>query len=188
MTMFILVQIFGAIALIFSTIAYFCNNKKNFLLITLLSSCFYATSYLFAGSLIAGINTLISISRTLLIFYYEKNEKVLPMYFVLLYSVVYLGVGTVFLRSAIDIIPLITPIMFMCAIRIRNLRYVRWLSLLPNMLLIAYGLVYKTYTNAILDTFDCVVLTVAIVICEINIKKLKETKSERQVFEKPVKK
>lgn len=72
-----------------------------------------------------------------------------------------------------DIIPMITPILFTLSFLMKNMLLLRYWSLPPNMMLVAYGILKGAYTNAIVDVLDCVVLTIAIIRMHIMINKKK---------------
>ena len=85
MVQFIISQIFGGIALILVCISYFLSKNK-FLFFQIVANLFYGAAFLVSLSLVAGINTIISILRCLLILYYEKQNKDFPIYFNMAYN------------------------------------------------------------------------------------------------------
>lgn len=170
---FIFAQVSGAIALILVAISYFFKNKDKFLLLQIVANIFYGASFIFNNALIFGINSLISIIRVCIIYFFEKNNKEIPVYLPMFFSVVYILVGIIFYENLIDIIGIITPIIFTIAMCKKNMQHVRILMLIPNILLVISALIYKVYTTALLDLIEVIVIIVAILHFYIQSKKIK---------------
>lgn len=162
MVQFIISQIFGGIALILVCISYFLSKNK-FLFFQIVANLFYGAAFLVSLSLVAGINTIISILRCLLILYYEKQNKDFPIYFLVTFCLIYISVGVVFYKNAWDIITMFSPTLFTIAMIMRKMIAVKWFMLFPNLALILYCVFNKFYTSAILDLVEFIVILVAIV-------------------------
>lgn len=171
---FIISQILGGIALILVCISYFCN-KKIFLLIQTLANIFYGAGFIVSLSLVAGINTFVSIIRTTLYFIFEKRNKEIPKYFILIFAIVYITVGIIFFKSPWDIITIISPILFTTAMAFKKMIVVNLLMLLPNLMLLSFCLGNAFYTSAVLDAIEAIIIVVAIL--TYVIKKYKEKKT-----------
>ena len=72
---FIVSQILGGIALILICISYFVKKKSHFLTLQIVADAFYASSYLLLDVFSAGVITLISIVRCVVIYFGEKYKK-----------------------------------------------------------------------------------------------------------------
>ena len=158
---FVLSQIFGGIALILICISYF-TNKKKFLILNIFADIFYGAGFIASFSLVAGINTFISIIRVIIIYFYEKKGKTTPLYYLFIFSFLYITIGVIFYNNYWDIIPLITPILFTIAMTPKELIKVKFLTLIPNILIFIYNVFNGFYTSALLDLLETIVLIVSI--------------------------
>lgn len=160
---FILAQVMGGIALILTIISYFFVDKRNFFVFNIIANVFYALSFIFSSALVAGINTLISIVRIIILYYYEKKQKTSPIYLIFIFIICYLTIGIIFFKDYYDIIVIITPILFTIAMSMKNMQAIRYMSLLPNALLIVYAVVNQVYTSALLDLLELIAIIIAII-------------------------
>lgn len=160
---FILAQIMGGIALVLVLISIFSKEKKYFFVIQVVANIFYALSFIFNGGLVAGINSFISVMRVLILYLFEKKKITPPKYLILVFSACYITVGFIFFARPIDIITMITPIMFTVAMWMKNMQLVRYTMISPNVLLTVYALILQVYTTALLDVIETIFLIVAIV-------------------------
>ena len=162
MVSFILSQIFGGIALVLVCISFF-QNKRCFLILQCASNLFYAGGFFASLSLLAGINTCISIIRTIAIYFYEKNGKTTPYYITLLFFIAYIIVTILFFNGYWDIIPLTTSILITFAMVMKDMLAVNYMLLLPNFLLITYNIFNAFYTSSILNLIGFIVTIIAII-------------------------
>ena len=160
---FILAQIFGLIALVLVCLSYSFNSKKVFLLYQIASNIFYAMSFLTLGVLVGGINTLISITRVTCLFFFERVQKVPPRFIYFIFAFTYLISGIIFFQTTLDIIAIISYEIFNLAMFNKNISKVRFMMILPNLMIAIYNLLSMTYTNAILDFIEITVLIVSII-------------------------
>lgn len=175
---FILAQIMGGIALLITSISIFSKNKKYYFAMQVVVNVFYALSFIFNGGLVAGINSLISVMQVLILFIFEKKKITPPKYLILVFSACYVTVGTIFFARPLDVITMITPIMFAVAMWMKNMQLVRYMLILPNVLLSVYALLLQVYTSAILDAIEASVLVIAIVKFHLQYKNERKYKSD----------
>lgn len=175
---FILAQIMGGIALLITSISIFSKNKKYYFAMQVVVNVFYALSFIFNGGLVAGINSLISVMQVLILFIFEKKKITPPKYLILVFSACYVTVGAIFFARPLDVITMITPIMFAVAMWMKNMQLVRYMLILPNVLLSVYALLLQVYTSAILDAIEASVLVIAIVKFHLQYKNERKYKSD----------
>ena len=155
-------QVMGGIALILIIISYFFVDKRNFFVFNIIANIFYAFSFIFCSVLVAGINTLISIVRIIILYYYEKKQKPSPVYLIFIFIICYLTVGIIFFKDYYDVIVIITPILFAISMSMKNMQAIRYMSLLPNALLILYAIVNQVYTSALLNLLEFIAIIITI--------------------------
>ena len=59
--------------------------------------------------------------------------------------------------------PLITSTLFTIGFTIKNLQTMRYILIIPNAVLVIYNILTTTYTSALLDFIEIIVIIVAIV-------------------------
>lgn len=126
---FILSQVFGCFALIIGVCSYFLTERKKFFLLSIISNVFYGLSFAIVGAFTAGINTFVSITRSTLFFFLAKYNKTPKWWILLIYAPIYMTVGIIFYDNYLDIIPMITPIIFTVSIMCRNMQTMKKIML-----------------------------------------------------------
>lgn len=172
---FIISQILGIIALLLVCVGYFQKNKDNMMIFQSLANVFYASAFLVLKSYVGGIIVIISTIRCLYVYFSSKMEnkgKTIYSKFILLFIPVYIIIGIVFWQSFFDFVPIITASMFTIAFYVKDLQTIRFLTLIPNALLVFYNIYITTYSNALLDMLEIIVCVVSII---------KFWKSEQQI-------
>ena len=160
---FIISQVLGFIALILVCIGYFVKSRQTFLLIQIVANIFYAGAFLVQSSLVGGIITLISTLRCVYLLICEKKNFQKTLYFLPVFIVLYVVTTVLLFENISDIIPIVTATMFTLAFYIKDLQTTRYICILPNLLLIFYNVLCLTFTSALLDFVEVVVLIIAIV-------------------------
>ena len=186
MSNFIISQILGGVALILVCISYFLN-KKYFLICQIFANVFYGAGFIVSASLVAGINTFISIIRVLIFYFYERKEKDIPWYYLIIFSPIYITIGIVFYKNPWDILTMCTPIMFTFAMMIKKMIVVNYCMLLPNLLFFLYCMFNRFYTAAALDFIEICVITVSIILYYVKKHKGKGMYLQKNDYEKDIK-
>lgn len=155
-------QSFGIIALILVCISYQFNNRAKFLALQILANIFYSASFLALNVLVGGFNTIISLIRVAILFLFERKNKVPPKFLYIIFFCLYIISGIVCFQSPLDIISVISFEIFNIAMFVRNIYITRILMILPNFMIAIYNLLNMTYTNALLDFIEIIVLIYAI--------------------------
>ena len=156
-------QGFGIIALILVCISYQFNNKAKFLAIQIIANLFYSASFLAQNILVGGINTIISLIRVSVLFFYERKYKKPPLLLYISFSLAYIGSSILCFQTPLDIMAIISYEIFNLAMFAQGINLTRILMVLPNFIIMIYNFLLMTYTNAILDFIEVVVLIVAII-------------------------
>lgn len=173
MTYFIISQVMGGIALVFSVISVFMKDKKLLLFFIFLSNFFYGLSFAFADALVACVNTLISLPMLATLYLYKTREERPPWFLFVIYSIIFLAMGFVFYSNEYDFIVMVTPILFILALFLQDMQLIRIVLVVPNAVLVFFDIIHKVYTTAILDLFNVCSIIVAMIIYYIKNKKVK---------------
>ena len=145
------------IAMVFVVMAYFVKNKAHYLLFQLLCILFLVISYFFTLQFFAMIGLAIGIFRTVTFYLYEKKEKVAPIFWSFIFSIFtiisYLVVNLRVLKTAqpLDVLCLLSLVMYAFIFRIRNLKIVRFTMLIPLFLSVLFNVLTEAAIFAALS-------------------------------------
>lgn len=160
---FVLAQILGGIALILVCVGYFLKKKSHFLIIQTVANFFYSAAFLVVGAYVGAALVMISIFRCIYLYFAEKHSFKYTLHFLPFFILCYLVMTIVFWDSPFDFIPLISSTLFTIGFTIKNLQVMRHVLIIPNVLLVLYNILKTTYTSALLDLIEVVVIIVVIV-------------------------
>ena len=134
----IISQIFQIIKIIIQMIAVQFKEKKHILVSFLLVNAFAAIGYLLLGAYTGLITCSIAIVQTLIQFYFDKLKKDVPKYFILIYLASSIVGGLFTYKSFIDILPVLSFLMYTLSILQKDSKHVRIFTLLKLLLWIPY--------------------------------------------------
>ena len=142
----ILALIASFIAMSFAVCSYFVKKKEMFLLFQSLCIIFLITSYFFTVQFFAMVGLFIGLVRVMIYYIYEKRGKLAPLYIsfllVLATLISYYVVNYKILNDSdpFDILCLLALTAYAFVFRIRDLKLVRFLALIPTTLSLLFTL------------------------------------------------
>ena len=160
---FILAQILGGIALILVCIGYFLKNKSSFMITQIIANFFYASAFFVVSAYVGAAIVMISLFRCIYIFIAEKKSFKYTLYFMPIFIVLYIAMTIIFWNNVFDLLPLIASIIFTLGYILKNLQIMRYVLIIPNIILVIYNILSTTYTSAVLDFIEVIVIIVAII-------------------------
>ena len=168
--MFILSYVMSIAALILYSASYFFNNKKTYLILQLTGNAFLSLSYLMIGAYFTMVSVAIGIVRGLICFYYEKNDRSVPVAAIAglcsatVLSYVLINYVILSQASVWDVVYLVASCMYAVTFSIRNIRVMRYVTLIPHSCAVAYNLLVEApLSSAISYGIELTVTVVAIV-------------------------
>ena len=166
-------------ALVIIMYSYFANNKKYYLLYQCLGIICLITSYLFISRYFATISMLVALIRTLTFGIFEYKNKIAPIFysylFVFLTILTYFIINVIYLKifSWLDILHVIALCFYAFTFRIRNLKKMRRVILMPNVLEVLYNLImFAPLFTTLSYLFE--LLSNVVAICRFDLKKEKK--------------
>ena len=160
---FILAQVFGAIALILVCIGYFVKQKTTFMFIQVVANIFYAGAFLVVGAFVGAGLVTISIFRCIYLFIAEKKQFKYTVHFLPIFIALYITTTILLWKSPLDLMPLTTSTLFTLAYAVKNMQIMRYILLVPNSMLVVYNILTTTYTSALLDFIEVIVIIIALI-------------------------
>ena len=157
------------IAMGFVVCSYFGKKKEWFILCQALCITFLILSYFFALEFFAMVGLCIGLFRTLVCFAYEKRNKLVSAWFSVAICVAtvaaYFVVDLWILGDAkpVDILCLVASCFYAFIFRIRDLKTVRFLMLIPTSLSILFNTITRAPLGACLSyTFELTANVIAV--------------------------
>ena len=138
--------VFGLFAMCCIIVSYFGKAKTHFMLFQMLAFCGYSLSYLFIEQFFAMASVLLAVVRVAVFFLYEKKDKAVPMWLQTLFAVAtlicYIVINPIILKQtrAIDILLVVSNILYTYCFGLRNIKAVRYFMLAPTSLTILYNI------------------------------------------------
>ena len=180
--------IIGFVAMLFAMSSYFVRKKSSFLIAQAGAILSLAFSCLFIVQYYAVASYFLALIRVGVFYLFERKEKKVPilmiLLFVILYVVFYYIVNVVILNqfNRLDVVLLIANILLTVAFSIRNLILLRYIFLIPLIMILTYFCLMtdSSLFIKISYAFEIVASAVAIVINSKFIYRLTERKKERQ--------
>lgn len=160
---FILAQVLGSIALMLACISYFVKTKSKFIIIQTIANFFYASAFFVVKAYVGAGLVAISIFRCIYLYYAEKKSFKYTVHFLPIFIALYIATTIVFWGSPYDFMPLITSTLFTIGFAIKDLQTMRYIFIIPNVILVVYNILTTTYASALLDFIEAIVIVVAII-------------------------
>ena len=178
------------IALALIVCSYFISKKILYLILQGIGIVFLILSYLFVEEYFAMISLSIGLGRTVVYFVYEKKNKNAPIVLAFLISALtissYFIVNLWILKTAklLDIIYLISLCFYAFTFRIRNLKTMMYVVIIPTALAVIYNVAITAPIFSILSySFELTANLFAIVKMKFCKKKEDDNNSEMQKSE-----
>ena len=157
---FIIAQVLGVVATLIMCMSYNAENKKNFLFLGLFGDVIYGITFLFIGSLGAGIIAIVSCLQYLLISFFDKKSRQIPKIIVLMFITIFIVIGYFMMESYWDIIPIVTYVWFSIILCFKDIKTIKIMYVFPNVLLTIYDFMVMAYASALEDGFEAIYLLV----------------------------
>ena len=77
--MYIIAQVLGIVGVISLFLSILYNNKKQIVILQIISSLFYGLEYLFLNAIPAMIMSFISLLRCIIFYLFERKNKKVPV-------------------------------------------------------------------------------------------------------------
>ena len=145
------------IAMVFVAAGYFCPKKSLYLFCQTVALVGIMLSYLFMKEFFAVIGLTIGLVRSLTFYGYERRGKVAPLYFAFLFAglsiAAYFIVNVRILKDAKpeDLLCLAALCVYAFLFRIRSMKTVRFLAIVPAVLSIVYNVLVSATMFVVLS-------------------------------------
>ena len=175
-----LIASFVAMLLIASS--YFFKKKELYLLFQAIGMVFLGLNYFFTLEFFAMLGVAVGLFRALIFFFYEKKNKLAPIFWAYLCAGLTLAAYFIVNWNSLkplDIIYMVSLILYAFIFLIRDLKLMRFTVLAPNFLAVLYNVLLKATPFAVLTyAFELVANLVSILKYHVFGKEEKEKKPQ----------
>lgn len=168
---FIIAQILGLTTTIILCLSYAMKNKQMFLIVGFIGDVIYGTAFIFVESWSAGLIALLSCVQFLFFYHYEKKNKKMPIPLATIFAILFVIAGIVTWQSAMDIIPIAVYVWYTFVLYFDDVKTIRLMYIIPNLLFVFYDINAMAYTSALEDGTEVVCLTTLAIIEYVHAKK-----------------
>ncbi len=131
-------QVLHIIKIVLQMIAVQCKEKKNILIYLILVNLFASFGYLLLTAYTGLLTCGIAVVQTVIQYFYDKKKKKVPKSFAYIYILTSIIGGIFMYKSIIDILPILSFVMYTLSIMQKDTKHVRIYTLLKLLLWIPY--------------------------------------------------
>lgn len=151
--MFIVAQVMGFLGIITNIVSMQLEKKKQILYCFILANAFFSISYILLGGYVGGIICIIANVQTIINYFFEKKEKEIPKWLILIYFVSSFIGGMITYKTAFDILPVLGGLTYTWSIIQKEEKNIRRITLLNILLWLTYDIYILAYSTVVSDLF-----------------------------------
>ncbi|MGE5473872.1 MAG: YgjV family protein [Ignavibacteriales bacterium] len=152
-TMYIIGQVMGFIALLFTVISFQCKKRENILFYQIFCSIFYSLSLLFLGAITGALSMMITIVRNFV--FSQKGKKKWASHnawlFIFLFIVIITGIITY--KNLYSILPIIGTCLGTLAFWMTKPSHIRYIAVVIPPIWMIYNIAFGSIGGVILESF-----------------------------------
>ena len=155
-------QIIGAAAMLIMILSVQCNKKKNILLVQAISNLLYFIQYILLNAFSAATLNLITILRNICFYSYDKKNKNIPTWLLILFIIIILLIGKFVYSNVLDLIPIFITVMYTIGASCKNTNNFRKVFLGCSFLWIIYNFSVNAFVGVFGNIFEIVSISIAL--------------------------
>lgn len=154
----VVIQIIGAIAVIFWILSVQMKQKKNIIFFQLIANAFYSAQYFILQAPSAAFMNLISVARFLVLYQYDKDKKIKnkPTIILFFFILLIVLVGIFYVKTPLDIIPLGITLAYTLSTWQNNRKVLIWTFIIAACIWIFYNISVGAYSSLIGNAFEII--------------------------------
>lgn len=166
---YIISQIFTILGIILLGSSYLCKNKREILILALLSSICYGGHNFLLGAITGVAMNIVTIIMNVWLYINEKNKNQTSLKFLIIVCLITIILGTISYQNIFSLLPIIASLLFTYSIWQNNNKLYRCIGIVTSILWVSYN----TYLNSILGIAFEVILLVFKVVGVFKVKNVK---------------
>ena len=142
---YIISQIFTILGIILLGSSYLRKNKREILILSLLSFICYGGHNFLLGAMTGVAMNIVTIILNLWLYNNEKNKRQTSLNFLIIVCLITIILGTISYQNIFSLLPIVASLLFTYSIWQNNNKVYRWIGLSTSILWLSYN----TYLNSI---------------------------------------
>ncbi len=152
----------GIIAFIFYILSVQQSNKEKLLKFQIIANIFYAVQYMLLGVYVAALMNFVSVARLTTFYRYNKNDKNIPVYSLIIFTILILAVGLSrfdknvigALAIFINLIPIAITLLYTFSTWKNNMKVIRYVFTVSALLWMIYNFSVGAYASLLGNIFE----------------------------------
>lgn len=165
-----LAQLFGLASLALICISYQQKGKDKILFVQIFANLFYFIQYILLAAFSAASANIISITRTMLFYNFERKDRNIPLYYLIIFELIILFAGIFTYSNIYSIIPIIIAMAYTYGTWQKNLRVMYLIFILAGFFWILYNFVVGAYISILGSFIEIIASTAGFIKMKKNIK------------------
>lgn len=159
----IVAQIFGFIALVFYVVGLQLNNKKKVLIYLIITNIFYSLQYLMLDAYSGLFVSLIGIFRCIIFLKFEKEQKEVPLYVLLIIFGIITYSGILSYNGLLSLIPICMGFVYSWSTWQKNMKNFRIVCIINAISWFFYNFMIGAYVGVFSTIVEFTFAVVAII-------------------------
>lgn len=156
-------QIMGYIATVLCVIGMQFKDKKNILMSQILINSILGISFIMLGANSGAIINLVAVVQTIVVYLFDRKKIPVPLYEVVIYVVVSIGLASTSVHRPIDALPLVCSLLYTTMILQKTAKNVRLVSMANLTVWIIYDIAVNNW-GAFLSAFLSAISTIVSIV------------------------
>lgn len=165
---FIVAQVFGGLGIAANVSSMQFKKRWQILIALLALNLFSALNFIFLGSWASVYISLFAIVEMIVNYLFERKKKPVPKLLVALYIIVNILLGMMTFAGPLDVLPIVSAILFCIAIILKNEQNIRLTMLMNQISWLVFDAMVGAYMFAVSNVLT--IISTSIAICRYNKK------------------
>lgn len=149
--MFIVAPIFGILVIIANVLSMQMKHKKHMIIMFMLANLFSVFNFILLQSYSGATICFFAIIQIFINYFFERKDKEVPKIVIGTYIIISIIIGVITFKNYIDILPIISSILYTLSIIQKQEKNIRRILLINSVSWTTYEFISMAYTAGISD-------------------------------------
>ncbi len=161
--MSLLAHSFGTLGLLSNIIGIQLKKKKHIMISFIFASLFFSINFALIKAYSGAVFSFIATIQTFINYCYDNKNKKYPILLIYSYVITALICGFLTYSNIIDLLPILSSIIYILTIIQKKEKYIRFLTLIYISLFVVYDFIIKAYLPLISGTIFVISIIISII-------------------------
>ena len=154
--MFLIAQIFGILVIVSNVLSMQMKQKRHMIIMFMLANLFSTFNFILLHSYSGAFICFLSIIQIFINYFFERKQREIPKILIGTYIIISIICGLITFKNCIDILPIMSSILYTLSIVQKEEKNIRKIVLLNSVLWTIYEFTTMAYTAGMSDAFMAV--------------------------------